>query len=661
MVIKNCSESGGKARGGRTATGLVRARFGGLGAVLTLFVTLASLALPTPALGAVPSGFTACASASGFYCGQVVVPVDRSGLGVPVTTTITLKVMVRPAQVAATDGAIFALAGGPGQAANPYAAEFASALAPALKTRDLVVFDQRGTGANALACPLAEKALTFQEYIKRCADELGAARSYYTSKDSALDIDAVREAVGVDKVTIFGVSYGTYVAQLYARLFPAHTAALVLDSVVASTGIDAFLRSNFTSIYGVLNANCAKNLCRGITGTPYRDFERLVARARAKGALSLRYVNAAGKVHGATASQADLFFLVAEIFSLDATVRARLPGAVSSALAGDPYPLGRLFAPSSSGTISNAELSDTLYVATRCTEESFPWVASDSYGVRRDKLTSALGGIAASTFNPFSSGTALTLSDINYCLYWPAPTVPVDSTVTAPLPDIPVLILSGQEDNVTPAAEGKEVAALFPQATRLSVPYTGHSVITNVWPNASSCVVRALASFFGSTAVASCENVTPFFRPVKRDPVSLAKVTPVKLKGIAGQTVGAVLGTLSDVSVTELSSSGPTAGLRGGYFKGALTNLRLRKVVYVPGVVVSGNINLVSGQAKVTVSGTGARGELVIHRYKKITTVKGTLDGKRLSIKTRTSLNDSVVATRLPGLLSAALATRSSR
>jgi len=52
---------------------------------------------------------------------------------------------------------------------------------------------------------------------------------------------------------------------------------------------------------------------------------------------------------------------------------------------------------------------------------------------------------------------------------------------------------------------------------------------------------------------------------------------------------------------------------------------------------------------------------LVIHRYKKITTVKGTLDGKRLSIKTRTSLNDSVVATRLPGLLSAALATRSSR
>jgi len=74
---------------------------------------------------------------------------------------------------------------------------------------------------------------------------------------------------------------------------------------------------------------------------------------------------------------------------------------------------------------------------------------------------------------------------------------------------------------------------------------------------------------------------------------------------------------------------------------------------------VSGRLNLVSGLAKLTVSGRGARGTLVIHRYKKITTVKGTLDGRRLSIKTRTSPNDSTVATRLRGLLGLSLATRS--
>ena len=66
-------------------------------------------------------------------------------------------------------------------------------------------------------------------------------------------------------------------------------------------------------------------------------------------------------------NQADLFFFMAESYSYDATVRARMPGAVRSALAGDPYPLGRLFAPSSSGAVSNTDLSDTLYLATRCT------------------------------------------------------------------------------------------------------------------------------------------------------------------------------------------------------------------------------------------------------------------------------------------------------
>lgn len=658
-MFKNRLGRGEQARVGARGAGRARVRRGGFGAVLALAVTLVALSLPAPALGAVPSGFTPCASTRGFYCGQVVVPVDRSGLGVPTTTTIALHVMWKPAQLVDSDGALFALAGGPGQAANPFAAQFAVTLSSALKTRDLVVFDQRGTGANALDCPAAATAGTLGQYVQACATELGAARSYYTSKDSALDIDSIREAIGVDKVSIFGVSYGTYVAQLYARLFPEHAAALVLDSVVAPTGVDPFLRTNFTAISGVLAANCSHGLCRGITGTPFADLKRLVTRAKAKGSLSMRYVNSAGKVRSTGVGQTDLFFFMVETFSLDAAARARLPAAVRSALAGDPYPLGRLFAPSPGGPTPNAASSDTLYLATRCTEESFPWSPSDALVVRRSKLTSALGGIAASTFNPFTSATALNLSDTNYCLYWPAPVPAVDPTVTTPVPNIPVLVLSGQEDDVTPAIEGKEVAALFPQATRVSVPFTGHSVSTDVWPNASTCVQRALTSFFSNTAVASCDYVTPFFRPVKRDPVSLAAVKPVKLTGIRGRTVGAVLGTLSDVTMTELSQSGPTAGLRGGYFKGSLANLQLRKIVYVPGVVVSGKLNLVSGLAKVTVSGKGARGRLVIRRGKRITTVTGTLDGKRLSIKAPTSSNDSTVATQLPGLLGMGLATRS--
>ncbi|MGA9761442.1 MAG: alpha/beta fold hydrolase [Gaiellaceae bacterium] len=625
-----------------------------------MLVGLTALALPAPALAVTPAGFTPCTSTSGFYCGNVVVPVDRSGLAVPVTTTITLPVMWKPAQVADTDGAIFALAGGPGQAALPFATEFATALAPALQTRDLVVFDQRGTGPGALDCPTAATAVSNPQFVQQCAAELGPARSYYTSKDSALDMESIRAAVGVDKVTVFGVSYGTYVAQLYARLFPEHAAALVLDSVVAPTGVDAFLRSNFTSISSVLKANCSKNVCRGITGTPVRDLGKLVARARAKGALSLRYVNTAGKVRDMGVTQTDLFFFMVEVFSFDASARARVPAAIRSALAGDPFPLGRLFAPTSSGGVTNAQQSDTLYLATRCTEESFPWLPSDSVSVRKTKVMSALSAIAATTFDPFAAGVSLALSDVNFCLYWPAPAVPVDPAVTAPAPNIPVLILSGQEDDVTPLVGGKQVAALFPQAQRIEIPFTGHSVTSDVWPNATTCVQRSIASFFSHSAVAACSDVTPFFRPVQQDPVTLAKVKPVKLAGIRGKTVGAVLGTLSDVTMTELSGTGPTAGLRGGFFKGSAANLRLKKIVYVPGVVVSGKLSLLSGLATVNVSGQGSHGRLVIKRAKKITTVKGTLDGKRFSIRTRTSPNDANVIIHLPGLLGLGLTARPS-
>ena len=162
LMFKNRLERKEPAIAGLRTSGRARTGRGGLVTVSVFAGALVSLALAAPALGAVPpTGFTPCKSASGFWCGTVKVPVDRSGVALPVTTTITLHVMWKPARVTDSGGALFALAGGPGQAANPFAADFAASLAPALGTRDLVVFDQRGTGANALDCPNAAKAVSF--------------------------------------------------------------------------------------------------------------------------------------------------------------------------------------------------------------------------------------------------------------------------------------------------------------------------------------------------------------------------------------------------------------------------------------------------------------------------------------------------------------------
>jgi len=607
-----------------------------------------ALAIPALAQAAVPAGFLPCSSASGFYCGTVTVPIDRGGT-VPalVGKTIALHVMWKPATVADTDGALFALAGGPGQAATPFATDFASVLAPALGTRDLVVFDQRGTGESSpLDCPGATSAAkNLQQFVGMCAVELGPARDFFSSKDSAEDIDAVRQAIGVDQVTIFGVSYGTYVAQLYSRLFPTHTAALVLDSVVAATGVDTFSLSNFAAVPKVLAANCAYKLCQGITANPFADLTRVAKRANGSG-IALKYVDETGRSRRFRASEADLFDFMVETFSLDAVARARFPAALRSALAGDSYPLGRLLAPVTSSN-SSSETNIALYTATTCADTRFPWSPSDPLSVREAKVTTALDALPASAFSPFTSATSRAISNIDRCIYWPASSI--DSSVTAPAPDVPVLILDGLEDDLTPLSDAGAVAALYPHSVRVDVPSTGHSAITDVWPNADVCVDSSLAHFFTRTPIPSCSFVTPFFRPERIDPDSLASVKPVSVKGIRGRTIGAVLGTLSDLTVTALAGS--DTGLRGGIFTGSLLNLRLRKVIYVPGVVVSGTYNLVSGIGTVTVSGVGSHGTLSVNRAKKYTTVKGKLGNKPLHIRVRTDANDATIAARLPSLI----------
>src|SRR4051794_30331288 len=93
--------------------------------------------------------WAACPTA-GYQCAHVDVPLDRSG-AVPGTVTLAVS---RVAAASNPDKvAVVPLAGGPGQAALPLAQTFASVLGPAIQSRDLLVFDQRGTGSSgALSC-----------------------------------------------------------------------------------------------------------------------------------------------------------------------------------------------------------------------------------------------------------------------------------------------------------------------------------------------------------------------------------------------------------------------------------------------------------------------------------------------------------------------------
>src|SRR5271170_7256119 len=137
--------------------------------------------------------------------------------------------------------ALFVLAGGPGQAASAFYASVAPAFERIQRERDIVLIDQRGTGAsNPLDCAEDEERLyqasnaQILAATQRCLDTLRArARpAYYTTSLAVSDLERVRAALGYERINLYAVSYGTRVAQQYLRRYPARVRALILDGVV---------------------------------------------------------------------------------------------------------------------------------------------------------------------------------------------------------------------------------------------------------------------------------------------------------------------------------------------------------------------------------------------------------------------------------------------
>src|SRR3954447_9407744 len=182
-----------------------------------------------------------------FHCSHVTVPLDRTA-HVPGRVRLFVE---RHGGLRSSAGALFALAGGPGQAATQFSLDFYAELHPALANRQLVMFDERGTGrSDPLRCSgsLARDIGPPVAAVSACAAQLGARRAFYTSRDSADDMEAVRQSIGVDRISLFGGSYGTYTALTYARRYPQHVESLILDSPVAPGGLAPLDRASYAAV-----------------------------------------------------------------------------------------------------------------------------------------------------------------------------------------------------------------------------------------------------------------------------------------------------------------------------------------------------------------------------------------------------------------------------
>ena len=606
------------------------ATFGLVGAALALGAALA------PAGAAAQVGATPCAP-DGFLCGDLVVPLDRTG---KVPGDVRLSVKRLPAANTPAGEAVVALAGGPGQPALPIADSFAEVLAPLRRSRDLVVFDQRGTGlSGALSCSVRGWPGTASG-VTRCARQLGAARGSYRTLDSVEDIEALRVAGGYERLVLYGVSYGTKVALTYAARHPDRVAALVLDSVVPADGPDPFARPAFEASGRVLRELCAGDACAAATSSVTRDLKRAVSSLQRR-PLRGFVTSPRGARLVAELDVPDLWDILLA-GDLNPALRAELPGALRAMLRRDRAPILRLLARAAglTGTAGGDDtsqspataVSETLFTATRCEETSFPWTRGAS---ARRKLAQALAAarrLPSAPFAPFGRGVALASGLFDLCAHWP--TASSAPAPVGPLPNVPTLVLNGSADLRSSAEQARSAVAGIPGARVAIIARSGHSVLGS---DLGDCAAREVEAFASGTA-ASCTPAENVFRPTPKPPPSLNDVAG---RTKAARTVNAVLATLDDVrrqligdaiaAQRPVTTGSRTAGLRGGSAIVQDANAVMSAVSYVPGVTVTGSYAFRrQGATQVHVGGPrAARGDLTIGADGAVT---GSLDGRPVSI-----------------------------
>jgi pimeloyl-ACP methyl ester carboxylesterase len=412
-------------------------------------------------------------------CRTVTVPLDRSG-AVPGTLKLPVRVQRGHGPV------LLALGGGPGQSmATGHGAHLIPRL-HAMSAMRVAIVDQRGTGATAIRCGALQRAslsdLTVppRGAVGRCATSLGARRAFYSTTDTVADLEAIRRALGVHRWALLGVSYGTYVAERYARAHPDRVTHLVLDSVVEQRD-DPFFVQNLRRAGTVLRQLCVRGSdCRTVTDDPVGELHRLVTRTNRRPIRG----------QGVAIDGPSLLDTMTTLASFMPADFAAFPRLVHAALDGRPQPLLRLTAAVRRGNAEPAtSLSMGLHAATLCADFPFPWGGADATAQQRRTALRAATRALPSDLGPFDRTTAAGNGTMVTCLRWP-PTDVAPAPAPGPLPAVPILVLAGSWDLSTPLDSARAEARRSPTARLVVLPQLGHATILQ------PCTQPAVARFF---------------------------------------------------------------------------------------------------------------------------------------------------------------------
>ena len=424
-------------------------------------------------------------------CGTLSVPLDPAAPNGPTIDVFVARVAALSAEP--RPDPLLLIAGGPGQSTVDMYLQLRGAFEQARRDRDLILVDQRGTGRSAegFACDAPDDLSldttgpdVLAAVIDDCVADLKHDPRFYTTSVAVRDLDAVRAALGIETWNVYGISYGTRVAQHYLRQYPERTRSVVLDGVVPpplALGPDV-AREAQRALEQIF-ARCAEDAaCAARFAALPQLFSEVLARLDA---------GAADDTDPPPISALELRALV-RFMSYSAATVALLPVLISEAHAGNYAPLA-----GQARTLLRKlpeSLSFPMSNSVTCTED-VPYADSET-------------GDLASTY----LGTSIMDALKQICARWPVGAM--DAGFKTPVvSDAPVLLLSGEYDPITPPAYAERVKAEgLANSVHLVGRGQGHGLV------GVGCVPRLMRSFLEDPSPAkldagclALEPPTPFF------------------------------------------------------------------------------------------------------------------------------------------------------
>lgn len=431
-------------------------------------------------------------------CGNLAVPLNPDE---PNGATIDLFVAVVPALAeSGTLDPLTVIAGGPGDASTRFFAMARNAFSAILQTRDVVLVDQRGTGKSAaLECPnMDDESLDQQlsasvedsvELTLECLHALEHDPRYFSTSVAVRDLEQVRLALGYERLNIYGISYGTRVAQHYLRQYPERTRSVILDGLapaVISLGPDTTIESQ--TALDALFERCENDPGCSQAFPAFRaQFYAVLERLEQQPA-------AVTIAHPRTGESTDLTLTrlavagAVRLLIYSPRTATMLPVLFSEAFEGS---YERLAAQVLAMTDSVADLAAGLNYAVICTEDVPYWGPVDMQA----QAETYMGSLFVEVLE-------------RVCETWP--TGLIDPGFKEPVASqAPVLILTGEFDPITPARYVPLATETLANSVEILGAGQGHGMLS------IGCVPRLMADFIDTNDVEgldkTCtERIKPF-------------------------------------------------------------------------------------------------------------------------------------------------------